>query len=119
MNNILILHTKIFRNNFFLIISNISGKVLFTKNSGFYGFKNMNKKDIESFKVMLLNALKFILKFQDEKKIFLKLEGQKKNLLREIYKQLLNLLKKFNYKILGLIFVNKVSFNGCRKKKIK
>jgi ribosomal protein S11 len=119
MNNVLILHIKIFRNNFFLIISNMSGKILFTNNSGISGFKNMNKKDMESLAIILLNGLKFILKLEEKKKIFLKLEGQKKNLLREVYKQLLNLLKKFNHKILGVIFVNKVSFNGCRKKKIK
>lgn len=119
MNNILILHVKLFRNNFFLIISNLLGKVLFIKNSGVLGFKNMNKKDIEAFRLILLNGLKFILKFEDKKKIFLKLEGQKKSLLREVYKQLLNLSKKFNFKILGITLVNKISFNGCRKKKIK
>lgn len=118
MNNILILHIKIFRNNFFLIISNMLGKVLFIRNSGMLGFKNMNKREIETFKIILLSSLKFILTLK-KKKIFLKLEGQKKFFLREIYKQLLNLLNKFNIKILGLSIINKISFNGCRKKKIK
>lgn len=115
--NLLILHIKIFRNNYYFILSNILGKVLFKKNSGILGFKNANKKSIEALKLIFFIVFKYIFKLSGTNKLFLKLEGSKKNILREIYKQFLKLLNKFKIKILGLIIINKISFNGCRKKK--
>ena len=119
MNNILlILHLKIFRNNYYLILSNSLGKILFIKNSGNLGFKNTNKKNIESLKLLFSNVFQYIFKLKENKKIFLKIEGSKKKILRDIYKQFLKIINKYKIKILGLLIINKITFNGCRKKKL-
>lgn len=119
MNILLILHIKVFRNNYYLILSDSVGKVLFTKNSGMMGFKNTTKRSIEAFNSILFEVFKKIFYLKAKKKIFLKIEGSKKYILREIYKQFLKMLNKYNIQTLGLVIVNKIAFNGCRKKKIQ
>ena len=39
--------------------------------------------------------------------------------MREIYKQFLKMLNKYKIQTLGLVIINKIAFNGCRKKKIQ
>jgi hypothetical protein len=119
MNNLLILHIKILRNNYYLILSNTLGKILYTKSCGIYNFRNINKRNIESFKIIILNLFKSISQKDNNKKIFLKIDGSKKNFLREIYKQIFIFIYKYKIKILGLLIINKTAFNGCRKKIIK
>lgn len=119
MNTLLILHIKVFRNNYYLILSDSWGKVLWTKNSGMMGFKNTTKRSIDAFKSVLFGVFKYIFYLKAKKKIFLKIEGSKKNILREIYKQFLKMLNKYKVQVLGLIIINKIAFNGCRKKRIK
>lgn len=119
MNILLILHIKVFRNNYYLILSDSVGKVLFTKNSGMMGFKNTTKRSIEAFKSILFEVFKKIFYLKVKKKIFLKIEGSKKYILREIYKQFLKMLNKYKIQTLGLVIINKIAFNGCRKKKIQ
>ena len=119
MNNLLILHIKVLRNNYYLIMSNTLGKILYTKSCGIYNFQNINKRNIESFKTIILNLFKSVSQKDNKKKIFLKIDGSKNFFLREIYKQIFVFIYKYKIKILGLLIVNKISFNGCRKKIIK
>jgi ribosomal protein S11 len=119
MNNLLILHIKVLRNNYHLILLNTLGKILYTKSCGIYNFKNIQKKNIESFKTIIVNIFKYISQKDNKKKIFLKIDGSKKNILREIYKQIFLFIYKYKIKILGLQIINKIAFNGCKKKIIK
>jgi ribosomal protein S11 len=119
MNNLLIVHIKILRNNYYVILSNTLGKILYTKSCGIYNFKNIQKRNIESFKIIILDIFKYISQENFNNKIFFKIDGSKKNILREIYKQIFFFINKYKIKILGLIITNKIAFNGCRKKIIK
>ena len=119
MNNLLIVHIKILRNNYYVILSNTLGKILYTKSCGIYNFRNIQKKNIESFKIIILDVFKNISQKNETKQIFLKIDGSKKNVLREIYKQIFFFVTKYKIKILGLIITNTTAFNGCRKKIIK
>jgi hypothetical protein len=119
MSNKLIIHIKLLRNNCFLIISNDLGKILFIKNAGCLGFKNIYKREVEVLTKLLISSTNFILSFSQESFLFLKLEGLKKYTVRIIYKQLHLLLKNYNVRILNLKIVNKVVHNGCRKKSLK
>jgi hypothetical protein len=114
----LIIHLKIFRNNYFLIISNTIGKILFTINSGQVGFKNISKCSIESLKIILQQGFKFFIGLK-KKRMFFKLEVSIKYILYEIYKQFLIFFQKYKTKIPILKIINKISHSGLRKKFFK
>ena len=113
------MHIKILRNNYFIILSNTLGKIIYTKSCGIYNFQNIQKRNNESFKMIILDMFKHISQQNIKNQIFLKIDGSKKNILREIYKEFFFLIRKYNIKILGLIITSKIAFNGCRKKIIK
>lgn len=115
MVNLLIVHIKLYRSNYFLIISDNWGKILFTKNSGSLGFKNMQKRSIEAFNHLLLITVKSILVYNNCL-VFLKLDGINKNSLKAIYVQILKFLKKYKINIIGFKMVYNIPYNGCRKK---
>lgn len=116
MNNLLIIHVKILRNNYYVILSNTLGKILCTKSCGNYDFKNSQKKNIESFKIIILDIFKYISQQDFSKKIFFKIDGSKKKILREIYKQIFFYINKYKIKFFGLTITNKIAFNGCKNK---
>jgi len=81
------MHIIVYKSNFFITISESSGKVLFSKNSGSVGFKNIQKRSSEAFNVLLKAGIKFILSIEKHC-IFLKFEGVKEDILQNLYKQL-------------------------------
>jgi len=115
MKNLIIVHIKLYRSNYFLIVSDDSGKVLFTKNSGSLGFQNMQKRSTEAFNSLLASAVKYILSHNNSL-VFLKLDGVNKNVLEDIYVQVLKFLKKYKINVVGFKIVHSIPHNGCRKK---
>jgi ribosomal protein S11 len=113
---ILTVHIKCLRSNFFIIISNIVGNVLFSKSSGDLGFKNTQKRTKDAFTELLIVASQFIVRLGNNIKVFLKVEGVLKNLFfKQINFQLLKTLQTHNISVLSLRLINKISHNGCRK----
>lgn len=117
MTNLMVLvHIKMYKSNFFCIVSNTSGKVVFTKNSGDIGFSNIQKRSVQALINLLEISLKEILVLK-KRYIFLKFEGFKVNALKDVYKYLIVFLKKNNIGIIGFKRIYKISYNGCRIKK--
>jgi len=117
MNNQMIsTHVKVYKSNFFCIVSNSKGQVLFTKNSGNLGFSNIQKRSVEALNSLLEVFLKEILLLK-KKYVFLKLEGLKLNILKDIYKHIIPFLKKNNIILIGFKHLTKIPHNGCRVKK--
>jgi ribosomal protein S11 len=115
-NLFVLLHIKMYKSNFFCIVSNSSGKVIFTKNSGTIGFSNIQKRSVQALISILEIALKEILLLK-KTYIFLKLEGFKINALKDVYKHLIISLKKNHIGVLGVKRCYKIAHSGCRVKK--
>ena len=116
MEAVVIVHIIVYRSNFFVVISSGTGAVLFVKNSGNLGFKNMQKRSLEAFIAVLLSAFKYIVSHRCNC-VFFKLEGIQEGLLHDIYQQFVVLVKQHNIDILGFRIVNTVVHNGCRNKR--
>lgn len=108
-------HLKIYKSNFFCIVSNASGQVIFIKNSGSLGFNNIQKRSVEALNSLLEISLKEILLLK-KKYIFLKLEGLKVSVLKDVYKNLILFFKKNNIVLIGFKRISKIPHNGCRVK---
>jgi len=119
MNKIIFIHIKVLRGNFFLIISDYSGKLIFNKSCGMLGFKNINKRSKDAFQMLLSSAVDFLrhqaLDNIANYNIFIKIEGAKKHFMKQINNQFFKVLKTSNLKIFGIKLINKVAHNGCRK----
>lgn len=107
------LHIKIYKSNFFFIVSNSCGQVLFIKNSGSLGFSNIQKRGVEALMSLLEVSLKKIILLKKQY-LFLKLESIKRNNSKLIYKYLILFCKKNKIILIGFKHVNKITHNGCR-----
>jgi ribosomal protein S11 len=114
----IVVHIKVYNRNFFMVVSNSLGKLLFVKNSGIAGFKNTEKNSPEAISAMFLGVLKLIVQLK-KNAIFLKLEGVPEDVLSIIYKQVISFFKKYKLYVVGFKVLNKIAHNGCRKKKKK
>ena len=112
---IIFVHIKILRGNFFLFISNNSGKLILNKSCGNLGIKNIQKRKKESFQNLLLLGVQYLLNLNKLFKLFIKIEGAKKTVLQEIYSIFITNLKIKNIHIFSIKLINKISHNGCRK----
>ena len=112
-DKIISLHIKVYKSNFFFIVSNRSGQVLFINNSGSLGFRNIQKRSVEALMSLLEVSLKKIILLKKQF-LFLKLEGIKLSDSKLIYKYLIMSCKKNNIVLIGLKHVNKIVHNGCR-----
>ena len=112
MDFFLVVHIKVYKSNFFLTISNGLGKVLLNINSGYLGFKNIQKRTTEAFNKVLLFSMEFLSRFQDKYYIFLKFESIKK---RELYKIYNFLKKKLKISVIGFKIINRIPHNGCKQ----
>ena len=110
---ILSLHIKIYKSNFFFIVSNGSGQVLFINNSGSLGFRNIQKRSVEALMSLLEVSFKKILLLK-KPFLFLKLEGIQLSDSKLINKYLSMACQKNNIELMGLKHVNKIVHNGCR-----
>jgi len=117
MVKIFFVHIKVFRGNFFLMVSNTLGKLILKKSCGVLGFKNIEKRSKDSFKDLLLNGIEFILSLNLDKnhRFFLTIEGAKKEFLKQICVDFLNVLKLCDIKFSAIKLLNKGVHNGCRK----
>jgi len=115
MQHSLIIHIKLYRGNYFIVISDRFGKVFFTKSSGNLGFKHIQKRSTEAFDALIAEAIKFLLGVENPS-VYLKLEGVQKKVLKEIHLQFLNIIKKYKINVLGFKVINKIPHNGCKKK---
>ena len=115
MKNILFIHIKILRGNYFLLISNQLGKLIFNKTCGNLGFTNIKKRTKDAFQDLLQNGIQYLLKLDNNYKLFIKIEGSKKKILQLIFQKFISLLKSHNFYIFSVKLINKVSHNGCRK----
>jgi ribosomal protein S11 len=116
METRIIIHIKCLRTNFFTIVSDNVGKVLFSKSSGMLNLKNTQKRTKDAFNDLLMSVIQFVLTLGTKIKIFVKLEGTTKNLfLKKVGIEFLNTLKRHNIFFCGLHLKNKISYNGCRK----
>jgi len=111
-----IIYFKIYSNNFFCILYNSLGKVVFKTHSGYLGFSNIKKRSIEALSVILQQLLLSIqnLKFNS---IFIKYEGLKLRFLVHISKLLFSWSNKYKFSIAGIKYINKIPHGGCRLKK--
>ena len=112
----LVLHLKIYRNNYFVIVSNTIGKTLFTKSSGQVGFNNIKKCSLDALKQILEQTFFFIIGLITKHKIYFKIEIVTKFLLYEIYKQIILNISKHKFEIPVLKIINKISHSGCKQK---
>jgi len=108
-------HIKILRGNFFLLISNQLGELIFDKSCGKLGFKDIQKRTKESFQNLLLLGIQYLLNLDNIYELFIKIEGAKKKNLELIYSQFITILKSYNINIFAVKLINKISHNGCRK----
>jgi ribosomal protein S11 len=113
---ILILHIKKYLNNFFIIISNHKGNVVFFRSAGMLGFKNIQKRSQEVAIVAYRAAGMYLSSIQNAQ-IFIKLEGMPLAISIRIRKLLFTTLKARNLRVQCILVVNKIPHNGCRKKK--
>jgi hypothetical protein len=110
--SIINVHIKICKSNFFLIISTGFGKSLLSTNSGYLGFKNIQKRSVEAFNKVLMFGIKFLYSFKRNYYAFFYFENVKKSKLAKIYKAF---IKKLKIKFLGFSMINKIPHNGCKK----
>lgn len=116
MDTRIILHMKCLRTNFFMIVSDNVGKVLFSKSSGTLSLKNTQKRTKDAFSELLMSVIQFVLTLGTKIKIFVKLEGTNKNLFfKQVGIEFLNTLKRHKIYLCGLHLRNKITYNGCRK----
>nr|QFP99036.1 ribosomal protein S11 [Rhizaria sp.] len=115
MNKIIFVHIKILRGNFFLFISNHLGKLIFNKSCGGLGFKNIQKRTEDALHTLLLASLQQLSNLDTTNQLFLKIEGAKKEFLRQINIQFISVLKQYNMNIFTIKLINKISHSGCRK----
>jgi ribosomal protein S11 len=109
---ILVVHIIVYRSNFFFIISNNAGKVLFVKNSGGLGYAKKERRSLEAFSSLISVGFNQIVVLKG-KSIFFKIEGVNKNLLKKINKDFIFGLKKQCITVIGYRFVNTIPHNGC------
>ena len=110
--NTLVVHIKVLKSNFFLTISTHLGKTLLNINSGYLGFKNIQKRSIEAFNKVLMFGVEFLSPFQENYSIFLYFENVKK---RQLYKIYQLCIKKLKINFLGFRLINTIPHNGCKK----
>ena len=115
MTKIFVIHIKILRGNFFLLISNQKKQLVFNKSCGNLGFKNIQKRNKDAFQNLLSLGLKYLSSLSVENKLFIKIEAAKKEIMFQIYNKFLSTLKDYNFNVFAIEFINKVSHNGCRK----
>ena len=61
MNTLGFIHIKVLRGNFFLLISNYLGNLVFKKSCGDLGFKNIQKRSKDAFANLLAIGVQFVL----------------------------------------------------------
>lgn len=115
MNKVTYIHIKFLRGNFFLLISNDSRELVFNKSCGNLGFKNIQKRSKEAFRMLLSAAIQYLLNSDLQSKLLIKIEGCKKEFLTEVNNQFIAVLKSCNVNIFAVKLINKISHNGCRK----
>jgi ribosomal protein S11 len=111
----LLFHLKIYKNNYYVIVSNTTGKLLFTLNSGQVGFTHINKNSIEALKQIVKMSFNKLIHL-NLNKLFFKIEVPNKYTLYILYKEFILLLNKYKINMLILTLVNKISHGGCRNK---
>jgi ribosomal protein S11 len=110
----LFIYIKVLRGNFFLLISNKSGELVFNKSCGNLGFKNIQKRSKEAFQNLLLSGIQYVLNLGNTYKLFISIDGAKKINLQLIYTKFISILK-LHLRIFAVRLINKVSHNGCRQ----
>lgn len=115
MKKIIFVHFKILRGNFFLLISDYLGKLLFNKSCGCLGFKNIQKRSKESFLNLISLGIQFLLNLESTNQLLIKMEGITSSFLYLIQNKFINVLESNNIKIFSIKLINKISHNGCRK----
>ena len=114
-----IITVSFFRRNFFLTASDLRGRIKLWTNSGRFGFKGRYKKD---FMVIMTVADKFFkrLKKYGIKYVFLKFKNFRRS--RHAIRKVLQKHRKYSkpyLRFIGIWTEMHVSFNGCRKKKLR
>ena len=115
-NSVISIHLKINKSNYFCVISNGFGQVIFVKNSGNIGFNHIQKRSVGALDNLLEVSMKMLLSFK-KKNMFLKLEGLKTSYLKNVYKRFILFFKKNKLTLTGFKRVTKIPHNGCRFKK--
>lgn len=105
MKSLLLVHIKVLKSNFFLIISRGLGQVLLNISSGCLGFKNIQKRSLVAFNKILGFGIEFISCYKNTNWITFKFENLKKAVLYNIYKLFLKKLKKG---FIGFEIANKI-----------
>jgi ribosomal protein S11 len=115
MSKILVVHIKVLRGNFFLLISNHYKKLIFNKSCGNLGFKNIQKRTKDAFQNLLSLSLRYLLNLSVKNKLFVKIESAKKDFLNQIYNQFISILQSYRFDVFAITLIDKISHNGCRK----
>lgn len=108
----MLFHFKKCFNNFFIIISNEVGKVIFSKSVGSI---KLGKKRSDNVIINLCN-MATSLSIYSNKIILIRLEGFPRNLSKKIRKLFYSKLLDQNTSVCFLGVIQKISHNGCRKK---
>jgi len=115
MNKLIVIYIKILRGNFFISISNNSGKLLWNKTAGNVGFSNIKKRDKEALKALLNAGTQYLTNLEKIDQILIKMEGVKKMFFEQINTYFITSLKQSKIKIFGIKLINKIAHNGCKK----
>lgn len=117
MKKIIIVHVQLYKNNFFVIFSNIFNNVLLKFSSGCVGFKNSKKCNWDSLLYLLSYSALLLYKYYNYFNIFLKIEGGKKKKIQKILNFFIEFLNIYEIEIIGLKIIVKIPHGGCKKSK--
>jgi len=105
-------HFKICKSNFFLIVSTGLGNTLLSINSGYLGFKNIQKRSNDALNKLLIFGVKYISSLKGHHSVFFHFENVKKTSMVTIYKLF---IKKLKFNCLGFSLLNKIPHNVHKK----
>ena len=97
---------------FFLIVSTGFGNTLLSINSGYLGFKNIQKRSNAALHKLLIFGVKYIYSLKGHYSVFFHFENVKKTSMVTIYKLF---IKKLKVSFLGFSLLNKIPHNIHKK----
>lgn len=114
-NTYIKMYCNYFKNNFFLILSNINGETI--KYFSLGQLKTNNKKNTYTEQEIIRQTIKFLL-YLGIKQINLFINGHKKKLISNL-EYLITQLFKNNIRIVKIQNITAIPYNGTKQKKIR
>jgi hypothetical protein len=111
-NSLLYITIQFRKNNIFLFITALTGKLLFFTSIRRFEVVSKKKLSLELFHIFL-NKCSIKFRYYNKNAFLLRITGDVK---KYYYIALLNFFSKLKLLISGVVFINKNAFNGCKLK---